>query len=207
MPRGVIDFEALAGEGAKAVRARTTEEDVPFDIKKIGHVVLQVTDLERSVEFYTKMLGFRVSDYYPDTMMDGGMVFLRCNEDHHGVALVGATDRPSDSASMHHMAFEVATIDKVLKARAYLQNPGYKSLSKGGAALVPGSRWRSATRTGIGRNSAGAWIRSEKTARSGRRKNGARSSAWKRRWIMRRPARIPLWSIPPSGSFSTLLKI
>ncbi len=76
------------------MRARTPEEDVPFDSGKIDHVVLQETDLERSVEFCTNILGFQVSDYYPDAVMEGGMVFPRCNEDHHGVALVGAPDSP-----------------------------------------------------------------------------------------------------------------
>ncbi len=37
----------------------------PFNLTKIGHVVLMSTDLKRSVEFYTGVLGFRVSDVYP----------------------------------------------------------------------------------------------------------------------------------------------
>ena len=61
----------------------------PFRIRKIGHVVLRARDLQRSVAFYTKVLGFRVSDVYPEEMMPGGMVFMRCNADHHGIALVG----------------------------------------------------------------------------------------------------------------------
>ena len=58
-----------------------------FRIRKIGHVVLRARDLERSVAFYTNVLGFRVSDRYPDGMVPGGMVFMRCNADPHGVAL------------------------------------------------------------------------------------------------------------------------
>ena len=50
-----------------------------FHIAKVGHVVLQVSDLERATEFYTQVLGFKVSDVYPEEMMPGGMVFLRCN--------------------------------------------------------------------------------------------------------------------------------
>ncbi|MFI4988303.1 MAG: VOC family protein, partial [Alphaproteobacteria bacterium] len=37
---------------------------LPFRIGKIGHVVLNVSDLERSVRFYTQVLGFSVSDVY-----------------------------------------------------------------------------------------------------------------------------------------------
>ena len=72
------------------------------------------------------MLGFRISDVYPDTMMDGGMVFMRFNADHHGVALVGAGKKDSENAELHHMAFEVATIDEVLRARDHLRKHNVK---------------------------------------------------------------------------------
>ena len=49
-----------------------------FQLRKIGHVVLNVTDLETSLRFYTEVLGLQVSDRYPDTMVPGGMIFLRC---------------------------------------------------------------------------------------------------------------------------------
>ena len=60
-----------------------------FQLRKIGHVVLNVSDLEAAVRFYTEVLGLQISDRYPESMVPGGMVFLRCNPDHHGVALVG----------------------------------------------------------------------------------------------------------------------
>lgn len=131
MPRGVIDYEALAGPWAQGLRDKAPDGPLPFDIRKIGHVVLYVADLERSVDFYTRVLGFRVSDVYPDTMMDGGMVFMRCNADHHGVALVGAGEPQTGRAGMHHMAFEVATVDEVLKARAWLEENGVGILFEG----------------------------------------------------------------------------
>ena len=131
MPRGVIDYAALASDEAQAMRARAPDGPLPFDIRKIGHVVLYVADLERAVDFYTRVLGFRVSDVYPDTMMDGGMVFMRCNADHHGVALVGAGEKPGKRAGLHHMAFEVATVDEVLKARAWLEAHGVGILFEG----------------------------------------------------------------------------
>jgi catechol-2,3-dioxygenase len=34
----------------------------PVRVKKLGHVVLQVRDVERSIKFYTEVLNFRVSD-------------------------------------------------------------------------------------------------------------------------------------------------
>ena len=96
----------------------------PFSLNKIGHVVLMVRDLQRSVEFYTGVLGFRVSDIYGDDMMPGGMVFMRCNADHHGVALVGGARGPSEKRELHHMAFEVASLDDVFRARKHLRERG-----------------------------------------------------------------------------------
>ena len=97
-------------------------ESLPFRIRKIGHVVLRTADLARSVAFYTQVLGFRVSDVYPEEMMPGGMVFMRCNADHHGLALVGGMAAPSTGSELHHMAFEVATLDEVFRARKRLRD-------------------------------------------------------------------------------------
>lgn len=111
-----IDVEAL--------RNSATPAGLPFRIQKIGHVVLRVADLARSVEFYTQVLGFKVSDVYPEDMVPGGMVFMRCNTDHHGVALVGGCAERGAQRELHHMAFEVATLDEVFRARRHLRACG-----------------------------------------------------------------------------------
>jgi catechol 2,3-dioxygenase len=95
----------------------------PFALRKIGHVVLNVTDLEASVRFYTEVLGLRVSDRYPDSMVPGGMVFMRVTTDHHGVALVGGASA-AERSSLNHFAFEVGALDEVFRARAWLQKEG-----------------------------------------------------------------------------------
>lgn len=99
---------------------------LPFHLTKLGHVVIKVRDLKRSVAFYAGVLGLRVSDVYPDTMMKGGMVFLRCNTDHHCLALVGGAEGEAAAREMHHFAFEVATLDEVLRARELLRREGVK---------------------------------------------------------------------------------
>ena len=97
---------------------------MPFKIGKLGHVVLQVKDLEKSLNFYTKILGFKVSDVYPEEMMPGGMAFLRCNTDHHSLALVGAGKGRSENVELHHMAFDVSTLEEVFRARDHLRACG-----------------------------------------------------------------------------------
>lgn len=103
------------------IKAMNTESDAPFGITKIGHVVLNCRDLERSTAFYTRVLGFKISDVYDGSMVPGGMVFLRFNTDHHGVALVGALAEEANNIELHHMAFAVSTLDEVFRARAHLE--------------------------------------------------------------------------------------
>jgi catechol 2,3-dioxygenase len=105
----------------EGIKRHRRPHGLPFRLAKLGHAVLNVTDLERSVRFYTQILGFEVSDAYPEAMMPGGMVFLRCNADHHGVALVGSLQKPSASTELNHLAFEVGTLEEVLRARDHLR--------------------------------------------------------------------------------------
>ena len=124
MARGVIDKAGLERADIRALRAARPPAGMPFTTPKISHVVLKVTDIERSVGFYTEVMGFRVSDAYPETMMPGRMVFLRCNDDHHGIALVGGRQGPADNTELHHFAFEVGSLDELFRARAHLERHG-----------------------------------------------------------------------------------
>lgn len=95
-----------------------------FQIGKIGHVALYVSDIERSTRFYRDILGFEVSDVYEENTMPGvadGAVFLRCSPDHHGVALFKRTAEHPAASGLHHLAFEVPTLDDVVRARAHLR--------------------------------------------------------------------------------------
>lgn len=106
------------------VKRLTRPKGLPFRIGKIGHVVLNVRDVARSTRFYTEMLGFQVSDAYPEEMVPGGMVFLRCNPDHHGIALVGSHEEPAASRDLNHIAFEVGSLDEVVRAFGHLRRHG-----------------------------------------------------------------------------------
>ena len=108
----------------EAIRGLKQASGLPFEVKKLGHVVLNCSDMERSVRFYTQVLGFAISDIYPESMVPGGMVFMRFNEDHHGVALVGSMTGASSNVELNHMAFEVGTLDEVVAARNHLKKHG-----------------------------------------------------------------------------------
>ena len=104
------------------LKSLTRPKGTPLTIGKLGHAVLNVSDLERSTRFYVEVLGFQISDVYGDDMMPGGMVFMRFNPDHHGVALVGGLKEAGNG--LHHIAFEVGTLDEVLRARDHLKKHG-----------------------------------------------------------------------------------
>lgn len=107
------------------MRERETDSVVPFQVRKLGHVVLNVTDLARSVRFYTETLGLKVSDVYGGDMVPGGMVFMHlgAGTEHHGVALVGGAKSAPEGA-LNHFAFEVGSLDEVVAARELLHQRG-----------------------------------------------------------------------------------
>jgi len=116
----IVDLEGLKSPAVAELRGMAPPAGLPFNLAKLGHVVIRVRDLKRSVAFYTGVLGLRVSDVYPETMMKGGFVFLRCNTDHHCLALIGGLGNETPRG-MHHFAFEVATLGEVLRAREHLR--------------------------------------------------------------------------------------
>ena len=110
----------------KKIKSHTRPKGMPFNITKLGHIVLNVADVERSTKFYTEVMGFKVSDVYTDEIAPGGMVFFRCNGDHHGVAVVGSMPGESPAIELNHVAFEVATLDEVFIAREHLKKHNVK---------------------------------------------------------------------------------
>ena len=52
----------------------------------LGHLVLATSDMARAMEFYTSMLGMKVSDYVNGAI--GSLGFLHCNPRHHSIAFV-----------------------------------------------------------------------------------------------------------------------
>lgn len=83
--------------------------------RKVSHVVLNTPDMEGVQDFYAEVLGFRVSDYSADQM-----VFLRCNTDHHSIALVRAV-----YPSVNHVAFEMPTLDEFMRGIGRMKQKGH----------------------------------------------------------------------------------
>jgi len=90
-------------------------------VLRLGHVLLTVADTQRSHDFYTGVLGFRLSDWIniDDNIR---LCFLRCNERHHSIAF--APYMPGKSPRLQHVMFEVESLDDVMRSYHFLRTHG-----------------------------------------------------------------------------------
>lgn len=115
--------------------AQARAEASPVRIKKLGHVVIQVRDIERSLRFYTEVMNFRVSD-----RGRGGAAFLTAVGDHHTVALFPSDGedarKPAEGdVRLNHFALEVGSLDELFEIRSYLRKRGIPIVWEGRRAL------------------------------------------------------------------------
>ncbi len=75
--------------------------------REIGHVVLNVTDVEKSARFYRDVVGFQLSRFRPDR----SAAFLTCGVVHHNLALfrapAGARRIERGAIGLNHFAFRL----------------------------------------------------------------------------------------------------
>lgn len=82
--------------------------------QSLAHVVLNTTDIDRSVDFYRDVLGMRVSDW-----SEHQMAFMRCNADHHAIAF-----NQAEWASVNHVAYEMPSVDHFMRGIGRLRHTG-----------------------------------------------------------------------------------
>jgi catechol 2,3-dioxygenase len=95
-------------------------ETTPVKVKKVGHVVFRVNDVERTAKFWTEIMGFRISD-----RNERGMVFLRNASDHHTIALAPASEAAEmpkkNQPGLDHCALEVGSVSELFEIRDFLR--------------------------------------------------------------------------------------
>ena len=101
-----------------------------FTIRRVGHVGIQVTNVGRSVQWYSDVLGLTLTGRWP-MGESGEMAFMRFTDDHHNIVLFthpGFTEEHRNAGynALQHIALEVDTRDEWLKALADLQHKGVK---------------------------------------------------------------------------------
>ena len=103
-----IELSANVSEHSNGWRRKNVEP------QSVCHVVLNTPDIDRISNFYTGILGFRVSDW-----SEHQMVFLRTNSKHHSVSFNAAPH-----ASVNHVAYLVSGVDEVMRGVANLRKHG-----------------------------------------------------------------------------------
>lgn len=92
--------------------------------QEIGHLVLNVTDVERSTKFYRDVVGFQVARYRPD----GTGAFLTCGVIHHNLALFkappGAQPYQKGHIGLNHFAFKIDSYAALQEAHTRLVSEG-----------------------------------------------------------------------------------
>src|ERR1700730_6970928 len=84
--------------------------------RRLGHVLLFNADINRQVDFYSRVLGMKLSDRSQDII-----AFMRCTADHHNVALL-----TSSHPGFHHATFEVGGIDEIGMGAARMVDRGWQ---------------------------------------------------------------------------------
>jgi catechol 2,3-dioxygenase-like lactoylglutathione lyase family enzyme len=99
-------------------------------IHRLNHAVLYVSDVKRSVAFYTEVLGFRVVNMAPEGF--AGAAFLQApgstNDHDLGLFEVGTAAGPSEAGrrtvGLYHLAWEVDTLDELERTMVKLTEAG-----------------------------------------------------------------------------------
>ncbi|SEI17779.1 VOC family protein [Paraburkholderia hospita] len=88
--------------------------------RRLGHLIKFTPDVDRSVAFYTEVLGMKVSDRAHDIL-----AFLRGSSggDHHILAFAKSTH-----TGLHHLSFEVGDIDEIEIGAQTLIRAGYEDV-------------------------------------------------------------------------------
>ena len=87
---------------------------VPDRPERLAHVVMNSRDTPAAQAFYESALGFKLSDR---TRI---MAFMRCNSDHHNIALADA-----DNDCLNHIAFVMPDLDSVMKGGGRMKDAGH----------------------------------------------------------------------------------
>jgi catechol-2,3-dioxygenase len=100
-----------------------------MQVKELGHVVLFVRDLEKSVHFYRDILGFKAIE--TDMPMRGAMAFSAGRTHHEMLLIEVGKDAPlppkGRRSGLYHIGIKIGdSLDELRAAKAELQAAGVR---------------------------------------------------------------------------------
>ncbi len=90
----------------------------------LGHLNLFAAPLAAARDFYTRVLGFRLTDYIRFGAQDSAN-FFHCNARHHSIGLL----KMGELAGLHHLMLEAASVDMVCQCLERVQDAGIRITS------------------------------------------------------------------------------
>ena len=129
----------------------------PFKIRRLGHFGFNVGDMDKGLDFYARLLGFRITDTrdlskvpgreeMAKKLGDSRIVFMSHNSDHHAFLLahrsLGAIfgdDAVARDVTVNQITWQVGTMDEVFAAADYFRERDVEIRRVG--RDMPGSNW------------------------------------------------------------------
>lgn len=121
---GLIKYHDPSGIASEVFYGPLVTFDKPFQSSRpisgfktgeqgLGHFVIFVDDLDRSLHFYRDVLGMRVSDFVHFSPAPGvtlKVAFFHCNPRHHSLAFAAMPQAPK---RLHHFMLQLGALDDV----------------------------------------------------------------------------------------------
>ncbi|MBO1902682.1 VOC family protein [Leucobacter weissii] len=104
--------------GYELRQSRKIREREPIPVK-LSHFVYNSANLNETVQWYIDHLDFAISDSLVRPDGTDMMHFLRCNENHHSIAVAQGPHH-----SMHHMSFEMRSIEEWMRGAGKILRAG-----------------------------------------------------------------------------------
>jgi catechol 2,3-dioxygenase-like lactoylglutathione lyase family enzyme len=129
----------------------------PFKIRRLGHFGFNLSQLEEGVRFYTRLLGFRLTDEFnlskvPELqkmmahLQDPRLFFTSHGSDHHALLLAHKSlgtmfgdDAVSPDITVNQITWQLGTLEEVVNAYQFLKEKGIEIRRVG--RDMPGSNW------------------------------------------------------------------
>src|SRR5918994_7534205 len=106
------------------------ERSSTVPITRLNHAVLYVREVERSVAFYTDVLGFRRVDMTPEGFRGAAFLQAPGSTNDHDLGLfeigaaAGASGAGRATVGLYHLAWEVDTLGELRRVAAVLAERG-----------------------------------------------------------------------------------
>ena len=118
-----LDGRTVEVSSDVAVRQHRRVEEGESVPVKLSHVVINSPQPEALVAWYDRHLDFKLSDTLFSPHMGEVMWFLRCNDQHHSLAIARCPH-----VSLHHASFELRGIDEYMRGTGRLLRAGVEKV-------------------------------------------------------------------------------